>query len=527
MKSSINALFILVLIVFLSSCKKEKERIQFPKTDLTQSAIIPKPIKTEATFSAFGLGKNTIIHTLNSDDEYAKVGEFLSRKIQSRTSLSIPLNSTVEKMDENAPENGIYILESPDTSLSTDESYTLDIREDSILIQVKTPKAAFRGIQSLLQLVPEQSNDTLVDSPLWVIPSGKIEDEPQFEYRGTMLDVARHFFSVDEVKKYIDLIAYYKINVLHLHLTDDQGWRIEIKSWPKLTEVGGKTEVGGGVGGFYTQSEYQDIVNYAAKHYITIIPEVDMPGHTNAASLSYPFLDGTGKTLKSYTGTRVGFSSFNTRKDTVYHFLDDVIREISEITPGPYFHIGGDESWVTQKNDYKYFVERVETLVKKHGKTMIGWDEISEANISSTSIGQHWRTAENAIKAAENGNKIILSPASKAYLDMKYDSLSKHGLDWAGLIPVDSAYMWNPSTFIKDLPQASILGIEAPLWSETISNSSELEYLAFPRIIGYAELGWSSSENCNWEDYKKRLAAQKSFLERKGVNFYRTPVIDW
>ncbi|WP_422860467.1 family 20 glycosylhydrolase [Flagellimonas sp. S174] len=527
MKLFFNSIFVFVLLVLCSACEKPKKKIQFPKTDLTKSALIPVPLNIQASYYAFGLGKNTVIYTDDRNTLYSKIGQFLSEKIRFRTTLSLPLNASAESVDNDSPENSIYIVESKDTSLSASESYELEIKQDSILIQAQTPAAAFRGIQTLLQLIPEKSNDTLTNSPLWVIPAGKITDRPTFSYRGTMLDVARHFFTVEEVKKYIDLIAYYKLNVLHLHLTDDQGWRIEVKSWPKLTEIGGKTEVGGGAGGFYTQSDYQEIVDYAAERFITIIPEIDMPGHTNAASLSYPFLNGTGKPLKSYTGTRVGFSSFDTRKDTVYSFLDDVIREIAAITPGPYIHIGGDESFVTKKKDYKYFVEKVEAIVQKHGKNMIGWDEIAEAKISSQSIAQHWRTTENALMAAENGNKVILSPAKKAYLDMKYDSLSKYGLDWAGHITIDSAYIWNPSTFVEGLPLENILGIEAPLWSETISNSSEMEYLAFPRVIGYAELGWSTPENRNWEDYKIRLAKQRSFLEKNDVNFYRSPLVEW
>ena len=514
-----------MLLFFIVGCQKQKDKIAFPTTDLTKTALIPKPRTMTATYTAFGLGKNTAIYANNP--KIAEIGRFLSEKIEGRTTLSLPVNGPVEKPSGNAPENLIYIVISDTIRSDSPESYELNIKEDSILLKVKTPEATFRGIQTLLQMVPEKSNDTLVDSPLWLIPSGKIMDAPEFEYRGTMLDVARHFFSVEEVKRYIDLIAYYKLNVLHLHLSDDQGWRIEIKSWPKLTTIGGKYEVGGGTGGFYTQKEYQEIVKYASEHFITVVPEIDMPGHTHAACLSYPFLDGTGKSLKPYTGTRVGFSTLDTKKDTVYTFVKDVVREISAITPGPYFHIGGDESFVTKKKAYRYFVKRVEGIVEKYNKRMIGWDEISEAAISSNAIAQHWRTEENAIRAYKNGNKIILSPAKKAYLDMKYDSLTKYGLDWAGHIPVDTAYIWNPATYIKSFPKESILGIEAPLWSETIGNSDEIEYLAFPRIIGYAELGWSEPEKLDWKDYKKRLAGQTSFLEKNSVNFYKSPLIDW
>jgi len=362
---------------------------------------------------------------------------------------------------------------------------------------------------------------------MWLIPTGIITDEPNFEYRGVMLDVARHFFSVDDVKKYIEVLTYYKINKLHLHLSDDQGWRIEIKSWPKLTTVGGSTEVGGGAGGFYTQEDYKEIVAYAAKRYITVIPEIDMPGHTNAASVSYPILNGNGKTPQLYTGTEVGMSTFDTRKDTVYAFIDDVIREISAITPGPYFHIGGDESHVTNKRDYIHFINKVEKIVHKYDKQMIGWDEIVTADIDSNAIAQFWAESKNALAAVKNRSKVILSPATKAYLDMKYDTLSKFGLHWAAYIPVDSAYIWDPENYVDGITKKDILGIEAPLWSETISNMDELEYLAFPRVLGYTELSWSTNENLNWESYKIRLANQASFLNRMKVKFYRSDLIDW
>ena len=328
-------------------------------------------------------------------------------------------------------------------------------------------------------------------------------------------------------KKYIDILAYYKINTLHLHLTDDQGWRIEIKSWPKLTEIGGSSEVGGGPGGFYTQEEYKDIVAYAAKHFITIVPEVDMPGHTNAASVAYPILNGNGKTPKIYTGTEVGFSTFDANKDTVYAFIEDVVREISAITPGPYFHAGGDESHVTKKKDFIHFVSKVDKIVKKYGKKMIGWDEIVHADIDTSAIAQFWANEENAKLAVEKGLKVILSPGKKAYLDMKYDTLSKYGLNWAGLIPVDTGYVWTPERYVQGINKENILGIEAPLWSETVSNMDEVEYLAFPRMIGYSELSWSVEENRNWDNYKVRLGNQAPYLDKMNVKYYPSELIEW
>ena len=512
----------LMLLVVMVSCS-QKEVIVFPETHLESNSIIPIPENVKETNSAFGLDKYTVISIASDQKDYQAVAKYLSNQIEDKISLLVP----VDIDDSNNVRRTIHFQEIFDETLKSNESYRIDINEDSLIVYSKTAEGAFRAVQTIEQIVPEISTDTITDHSMWLIPSGQIVDNPFFEHRGAMLDVARHFFSVDEVKKYIDALTYYKINKLHLHLTDDQGWRIEIKSWPKLTEVGAATEVGGGKGGFFTQEEYKEIVRYASDRYITIIPEVDMPGHTNAASLSYPVLNGNGKPLKAYTGMRVGFSTFDARKDTVYSFIDDVVREISAMTPGPYFHIGGDESHVTKKSDYIYFVSKVEKIVNKYGKQMLGWDEITQSDISNQSIAQHWQNPDNAIAAVKKGQKIIMSPGKKAYLDMKYDKDSKYGLNWAGYIPIDTAYIWNPETYIEGVNRTNILGIEAPLWSETISNSQELEYLAFPRVIGYAEIGWSNPQNRKWEDYKKRLADQGPYLDRKNINYYKSKLINW
>ena len=516
----LSLFFIGALII---ACQEtQKKRIDFPPTDLSKESMIPKPLKIVPTHKAFGLDRYTAIYTTENAADFHEIGQFLADRLKARLDLDIRVNE-----DGTEPiERIIYINQSDSLDLNAKEAYQLYINQDSVILNANTAEGAFRGIQTLRQIIPDQSIDTLAEQRIWPIPTGKITDNPNFGYRGSMLDVARHFFSVEDVKKYIDLLSYYKINVLHLHLSDDQGWRIEIKSWPKLTEIGGSTEVGGASGGFFTQEDYKEIVAYAAQHFMTIIPEIDMPGHTNAASASYPFLNGNGKTPKLYEGTQVGFSTFDARKDTVYAFVDDVVREISEITPGPYFHIGGDESHVTKKSDYKYFVEKVEKIVQKHGKRMIGWDEVASADIDSTSISQYWSSGDNAKKALEKGMKVILSPAKKTYLDMQYDTLSKFGLHWAAYIPVDTAYVWTPEAY-EGIPTDQILGIEAPLWSETISNIDELEYLAFPRVIGYSELSWSTKENRNWEDYKVRLANQAPYLDRMDVKYYQSPLIDW
>ncbi|MEJ0054682.1 MAG: family 20 glycosylhydrolase [Bacteroidota bacterium] len=427
------------------------------------------------------------------------------------------------------------------------EGYVLIITEDLIKISAPSPAGLFHGIQTLRQVFPAKIESDSVQKVPWKIPTGVVRDYPNYAWRGTMLDVARHFFTVEDVKRYIDLVSYYKINIMHLHLSDDQGWRIEIKSWPNLTTHGGSTEVGGGKGGFYTQEQYSDIVRYAQSRYITIIPEIDLPGHINSALASYGELNGgtivpqegrvrsaTPQDLGSktrptelYTGVEVGWSTLRVEKEVTFKFVEDVIRELSAITPGPYFHIGGDEAAATRKEDYITFINRFKDIVKANNKIMIGWEEIAQANINSEVITQYWKLSKYAEQAIEKHSKLIMSPAHKAYLDMSYDSTSRLGLHWAAYIEVDSAYQWNLSTQLKGVGKENILGIEAPLWSETITNMDELEYLAFPRLPGYAEIGWSPEANRGWEEYKIRLGDHGKRMKEMGIDFYRSSKVEW
>jgi hexosaminidase len=317
------------------------------------------------------------------------------------------------------------------------------------------------------------------------------------------------------------------MNVLHLHLSDDQGWRIEIKSWPNLTQYGSTTQVGGGKGGYYTQEQYADIVKYAQEHFITVVPEIDMPGHTNAALASYPELNCDGKAPELYTGTEVGFSTLCTNKEITYKFIDDVIRELAAMTPGPYIHIGGDESHATKIGDYIPFVNRVQEIVAKHGKQVIGWDEIALSSLKPNSVAQHWANITNAEKAVSQGAKILMSPAVKAYLDMQYDSTSPLGLHWAAYIEVDSAYIWDPLTQVKGLQKENIIGIEAALWSETLTNLDEIEYMVFPRLPGYAEIGWTPDSMRSWDEYKMRLADHSRHFKAMDINYYQSNKVPW
>jgi len=483
------------------------------KTDLTQTAFIPKPVSVTATGDAFKLDGPITIYRQEGIDGLLASPDIFANKINQLTGKAV----TVETVS-SAPSSGIYISVGEMAS----ESYQITIDKKLISIVGGDVAGCFYGFQTLLQTMPVVNNG----EPIY-IPTGTISDHPEFGYRGMMLDVARHFFNVEEVKQVIDFLAMYKMNYLHLHLSDDQGWRIEIKSWPKLTEIGGSLEVGGGAGGFYTQEQYSDLVKYAAERQITIVPEIDMPGHTNAALASYAGLNCNGKATDLYTGTKVGFSTLCTDEEITYQFIDDVVREISEITPGPYFHIGGDESHSTPLEDYIPFVDKVQQIVLKHGKKVIGWDEIANATPVENATVQFWADVKNTTMGVEKGAQVLMSPAARAYLDMQYDSTTQYGLHWAGYIEIDHGYDWNPATLVPGVGKDKILGIEAPLWSETVTNISEVEYMIFPRLPGYAEIGWTAPDQRSWDEYKVRLGKQAKVFDALGINYYKSPLVPW
>lgn len=483
-------------------------------TDLTDHALIPLPREVTAGGENFKITDRTRISY--QDPSLASHAALLAEIIAERSDLEV----AIEESSDGTKKNRIHLMITE--TANGPEAYSLRVEKGRMVLSASDPEGIYRGIGTFRQMM-DLSEDSLRSGNAILVPTGEIRDWPEYGYRGTMLDVSRHFFGPAIVKQYIDLLALYKINYLHLHLSDDQGWRIEIKSWPKLTEIGGSTEVGGGEGGFYTQEEYRDLVEYAAERYITIVPEIDMPGHTNAALASYPELNCDGRARELYTGTRVGFSTLCTDKELTYQFVEDVVREISEMSPGPYFHMGGDESHVTEMPDYIYFVNRVRDIVRSYGKTMIGWDEISHGAISEGDIAQYWASAENAKRAVGKGASLLISPAQRCYLDMKYDSTTELGLNWAAYIEVDDAYNWHPTTLVEGIGSEDIIGIESPLWAETIETLDDIEYLAFPRLIGHAEIGWSSPGDLSWEGFRKRLQAHGALLDNLGVNYYRSP----
>ena len=451
-----------------------------------------------------------------------QVGEWLARLLRPSTGYAIPVGR-----------HGHVVLERTGslTDLGT-EGYRLDARADGVTIRALTDEGLFRGVTTLRQLLPPKVEATTPKPGPWPVDAVSVTDQPRFGYRGTMLDVSRHFFSVDEVKRYIDLAALYKLNRLHLHLSDDQGWRIVIDSWPRLATHGGSTEVGGGSGGYYTKEQYAEIVRHAAEHYITVVPEIDTPGHTNAALASYAELNCDGNAPPLYAGTEVGSSSLCIPKPLTYDFLGDVFGELAGLTPGDTMHLGGDEAQATPPEQYLEFVPKAAQIVRDRGKHVMGWHEIAQAELPPRSTVQYWgtgdeRSAELARAAVAQGASVIMSPANRAYLDMKYDDDTPYGQSWAGLVPVELSYDWDPATQVPGLPESAIAGVEAALWSETLDEIAKAEHMAYPRLPGIAEIGWSPATGRGWPEYQQRLGDQAPRWDVLGVNFYRSPQVPW
>lgn len=506
----------MAILVATAACAPQPAHIEVPAPRALQHAIIPVPASLEfVEADSFTLATSAAI-IAQGGAEAERVAHYLAALI----GTTVPSTPRVL----TAPDTSQSIIEltivAPTAALGS-EGYELSVTRERVRVVAATPSGLFYGVQTLRQLLPPAIEYTAALPVAMKIPAVRVADAPRFEWRGAMLDVSRHFLAVSDVMRFIDDIVLYKLNRLHLHLSDDQGWRIEIPSWPRLAEHGGSTEVGGGPGGFYTQPEFAELVQYARDRFVTIVPEIDMPGHTNAALASYPELNCDGVAPALYTGIEVGFSALCIDKDITYKFIDDVVGSISALIPGDYFHIGGDEVEKLTHEQYNQFVERVETIVAKHGKRLIGWSEVALANLSASAVVQSW-IPDSAHLAVARGSKVILSPASRVYLDMKYDSSTVLGLNWAGYVDLRTAYDWEPAQFNPKVAESAILGLEAPLWAETLGTIQDFEFMAFPRLAALAELAWSPASLRRWEDFNARIRVHEDRWTATGQNYRRT-----
>ncbi|MGW7418419.1 beta-N-acetylhexosaminidase, partial [Streptomyces sp. NPDC054863] len=487
--------------------------------------VVPAPASVKAGGSAYTIDSGTRIRVGHSADA-KNVGDALAKVLRPSTGYQLPVTSREGR-------DGIRLKLSSDSSLG-DEGYRLDSGRSSVTITARKAAGLFHGIQTLRQQLPAAVERTTKQAGPWQVAGGTIKDVPRFGYRGIMLDVGRHFLSVDQVKRYIDQAALYKMNKLHMHLSEDQGWRIAIDSWPKLATYGGSTQVGGGPGGYYTKAQYKDLVKYAASRRMEVVPEIDMPGHTNAALASYAELNCNGVAPPLYTGTEVGFSSLCASKDITYKFIDDVLREIAQLTPGKYLNIGGDEAHSTSHADFVKIMNHAQDVVGKYGKKIMGWHQLVGAKQAKGKVVQYWgydatgaAERQTVVDAAKGGTKLVLSPADRSYLDMKYNKDTKLGLAWAGYVEVQRSYDWDPGSYLAGAPESSVLGVEAPLWTETLATSDQLEFMAYPRLPGIAELGWSPRSTHDWNTYKLRLAAQGPRFDALGIDYYKSAQVPW
>lgn len=489
--------------------------------------VVPAPASVRPGGTPYTLTSRTSIQA--ESREARQAGIYLAEVLRPSTGYALPVGEGSRRGNDS-----IRLRLDPRAHGLGDEGYRLDSSRRGVTITARKGAGLFHGVQTLRQLLPASIEEKGRQRGPWKVAGGVITDVPRYAYRGAMLDVSRHFFTVGQVERYIDELALYKINELHLHLSDDQGWRIAIDSWPRLAAYGGSTEVGGGSGGHYSKADYRKIVRYAAARHLEVVPEIDLPSHTNAALASYAELNCDGVAPPLYTGTDVGFSSLCVPKAVTYDFVDDVVRELAAMTPGRYLHIGGDEAHSTSQQDYAAFMAKAQAVVGRYGKTVVGWHQLTAADPVKGAVAQYWGydgtgAAERTqvANAAKAGTRLILSPADRAYLDMKYTESTPLGQDWAGLVEVRRSYDWNPGSYLEGAPAASVLGVEAPIWTETLTDNEDIDIMAFPRLPGIAELGWSPAATHDWDTYRIRLAAQAPRWDALGMHYYRSPQVPW
>lgn len=503
--------------------------------------IIPAPASLVQNEGNFKLNKNTQMYA--STPEAKTVAEFFAAKINTATGYTIGV------ADKEAADGISLVI---DAALDVnDEGYTLDVTENGVRIMAKTPQGLFYGMQSFMQLLPAEIESTsAVQGITWTAPAVSIKDEPRFGYRGIMLDPCRHFIPVENMKKQLDVLALFKINRMHWHLTDDQGWRIEIKKYPKLTEISSKRIDGEGTeySGFYTQEEIKEVVQYAADRFITIVPEIELPGHEMAAIAAYPELSCKGEPGTPRIIWGVEDIVMCAGKEEPFQFMEDVITEVAALFPGEYFHIGGDEcpktSWKNcplcqariRKEGLKadkehsaeeklqsYFVQRMEKVVNKLGKKMIGWDEILEGGLAPSATVMSWRGEEGGIAAANMNHEVIMTPSSEGmYIDQFQGDYKISPVSIGGLTTVERVYKYNPvpDTLAKAGKGHFIQGVQCNVWSEYLYNTDIMEYRIYPRILALSEIAWTPLDKKNYKDFERRLDNAQVRLDEHGINYY-------
>lgn len=526
----------------------------FPGENIAQIrdiSIIPEPVHIVNGKGEFILDKQTVIIAPLDDTALNQLAHMFVQWLAPATGFDLKIKSEARSSEKQIR----LALNGSLRDVKDGEGYALEVTTRSITLTARHAGGIFYGLQTLRQLLPSAVEKKMVQSASWIIPAVRITDYPRFGWRGLLLDVSRHFFSKAFVKTYIDQMARYKYNVLHWHLTDDQGWRIEIKAFPKLTEVGAwrvprmgqwwtydqpRKDEEATDGGFYTQEDIKEIVAYARERNIAVLPEIDVPGHSLAAIAAYPYLSATGYIYPVNPGSKfynILDNTLNPADERVYEFLDKVFEEVAALFPNEYIHIGGDECtktfWrksaevqafmqqkgIKNENELQsYFIKRVETILKKKGKKLIGWDEILEGGLAPEATVMSWRGMTGGIEAAKQGHKVVMTPAQKAYLDL-YQGDPALEPDTYSMLRLKTSYQWNP---VPDSVNPSlVLGGQGNLWTESVPTGRHAEYMTWPRGLALAEVFWSPEAKQNWTHFQQKLEPHFNRLEAAEINYSR------
>jgi len=533
-----------------------------PATSVPQT--IPKPVSTTVGQGSFTLTASARIVVPSGSDAALPVAQDLADYLRPATGYSLPV------VTGGVQSGDIELILGDPGGLQADpdgEGYQLDTTAGGVTLEAITTHGLYNGVQTIRQLLPAWITSSSVQPGPWTMPVVQITDYPRYTYRGLMLDIARHFEPPSAVERLIDQAAAYKINTLHLHVSDDQGFRIVINGFPNLTTIGGQGSVGTGgrtmdPGGYWTQADYQAVVAYAAAHFITVVPEVDSPGHNNAIIMSEyndttnPLLNGHPQDINcgannppvwDYTGD-VGYSAMCPASTNTWAIMTAIIDQLTAMSPGPYYDIGGDEVPTTllSQSQYADFVNQEAGIINGQGKTVMGWADIAGpgTNLTGPSVAEYWNPASGstsgtitATEAVQKGMKIVMAPASHTYLDQKYrrNVPPTLGLTWACTkgCDVDQFYNWDPGSYVTGVTDSNVIGVEGATWGETVVNLSDVDYMVFPRLPALAEVSWSPKavratvRSPAYRDFVGRLAAQGARLMAEGVNFYPSTEVSW
>lgn len=505
--------------------------------------IIPRPYRVELSPGSLRLTDTSAIIINQEIPELISLAEVLRQDLCRLTTRAWEIKSVSESKSLRGV---IYLRLLPPKKEENPEAYELRVNSRYVLVDAWSPAGIFYGIQTFRQLLaPEMKGLAPGSGKELRVPRIKIIDRPRFRWRGIHVDVSRHFFPKEWVIKLLDVAAAYKLNTFHWHLTDDQGWRLEIKRYPRLSEVAAwrreTMEDGQPYGGFYTQAEVREIVNYARERFISVVPEIEMPGHSLAALAAYPELSCSGGPFKVATEWGVMNDVFCAGSEATFDFLENVLSEVIDLFPGEFVHIGGDEvPKVRWKNCLRcqtrikeeglkdeselqsYFVRRIENFLNSKGRRLIGWDEILEGGLPARAVVMSWRGMAGGIEAARNGHDAVMSPTSHCYFDY-YQGRVDEPKAIGGFLPIEKVYSFEPvPAELKPAEIRHILGAQANLWTEYIETPEQAEYMLFPRLLALAEVVWSPKEK-NWPDFARRLLAHYDFLAQEGINFRVPP----